>query len=84
MGQYKNTFTTNAFQPDEASGKYKMTLTADTLNLGGGFNIRLSKLFRSYGGHYENVIESYEVDTGGNMYIYSDQPFSGKIVVTSE
>lgn len=84
MAMYSNTFSTNAFQPDTATGKLKMTLTADTLALGGGTNIRLSKLFRAHDGIYENVIASYEVDTSGNMHIYSDEAFTGRIVVMSE
>ena len=84
MAAYIDSFTTNAFQSDTASGKFKMTLFADTLCLGGGMDIRLSKLWRNTGGKFENVIAAYEVDTSGNMYIYSDEPFNGRLVVTTD
>lgn len=84
MAAYTETFTTNAFTSDAASGKYKMWLSADTINLGGGMNIRLSKLLRLANGCYNNTIASYEVNTDGSMSIYSDEPFIGKLVVTND
>lgn len=84
MAAYCNTFTTNAFTKDTESGKFKMWISADTINLGGGMDIRLSKLLRHANGCYNNVIASYEVNTDGSMSIYSDEPFIGKLVITND
>lgn len=84
MAAFTQTFTTNNFTSDTTTGKVKMVITAETLDLGGGMNIRLSKLLRQDSGKYANAIAAYEVDLSGNMTIYSDEPFNGKLVITSD
>jgi hypothetical protein len=85
MVSYPKTFTTEDFTDDTESGKKKMTITAETLDMGGGMNIRLSKLLRNVGGgKYENVIAAYDVDTSGNLHIYSDAAFNGKLLICND
>lgn len=62
-----------------------MTIPADVINMGGGMDIRLSKILRQTpGGKYENVIVSYNVDTNGNLHIYSDEAFNGSFAIASD
>lgn len=84
MAAYVKSFTTNAFQPDSESGKYKMSVPVSEMNLNSGIQIRVSKLLRLNNGKYENTIAAYEVDGDGNLAIYSDNMFSGKLVVTTD
>lgn len=84
MAVYTNTFTTNNFISDAASGKYKMHIDADTIDFGGGMNVRLSKLLRFESGTYSNTIAAYSVNIDGSMDIYSDTPFNGMLVLTSD
>jgi hypothetical protein len=84
MAAYTKGFTTNAFQLDTESGKYKMSVPVSEMNLNSGIAIRVSKLLRLNDGKYENTIAAYEVDGDGNLVIYSDSEFSGKLVVTTD
>lgn len=77
-------FTTNAWQPDTNSGKLAMTLSASDLGLGGGTNLRLSKLQKTVNGNYENVVSSYKVTLDGSMIVYSDEAFVGRYTVSSD
>lgn len=85
MVSYAKIFTSDEFTTDTETGKKKLTITAETLDMGGGMDVRVSKLLRSAGGgNYDNVIAAYRVDTGGNIHIYSDEAFNGKLVICND
>ena len=84
MVSYAANFYESDFTDDAETGKKKLTISAETLNMAGGMDIRLSKLLRNTNGQYENVIAAYKVDGDGNLHIYSDEAFIGRYVVCND
>lgn len=80
------TLSTNDFQPvaDVETGKYKATILAATLGFSGSRLFRISKLLKNDSGVYKNIILSYEINSNGDLIIYSDEIFTGRLIAETD
>jgi len=70
----------NMFILDETTGKYVVTITAETIGFGTQ-HLGIVKVQRkeSNTDNWKPVLYYYEVDTSGNVYLYFDIIFTGKV-----
>lgn len=78
------TFTTNNFIQANPDEKYIATFSAATLGFSGVKTYRLAKCLKSIDSGYQNVLLSYEINSSGDLLIYSDEPFSGRLIAITD
>ena len=78
------TLSTNDFLPDAESGKYVATILAADIGFSGTRFFRVCKLLKSVSGTYKNVILSYEINSSGDLMIYSDEPIGGRLLLETD
>lgn len=78
------TLSTNDFQPDTDSGKYIATILAADIGFSGTRFFRVCKLLKNVSGTYKNVVLSYEINSSGDLMIYSDEPLTGRLLLETD
>lgn len=76
--------STNDFILDATTGKYTCTILADDIGLNGSRFYHIAKLLKNVTGTYHNVILAYEINSSGDLIIYSDEAFSGRLILAAD
>lgn len=78
------TVSTNDFLPDETTGKYVATFTADTIGFNDSRFFHVSKFLKNVSGTFQNVVLSYEINLSGDLIIHSDEAIAGRLVLDTD
>ena len=81
--KYNGMLYPNSFIWNETLQKYIVTVSAETMGFSGNNYITAIKVMRKENATapWRNVIFQYEVDTSGNILLYFDVVFTGRIKV---
>lgn len=78
------TVSTNDFIPNEETGMYEATFAAADIGFSNSRYYRVSKFLRNVSGVYKNIILSYEINSSGDLTIYSDMEMTGRMVLETD
>ena len=85
MQAYKNIQPAN-FIFNEDLQKYVVTLEADTIGFSGTQYFGVIKVLRkeNAAAPWRNVLFQYEVDNSGNLLLYFDEQFTGRVAMITD
>lgn len=78
------TVSTNDFLPDEETGEYIATFTADEIGFSSSRFFRVCKFLRNISGVFQDILLAYEINLNGDLIIHSDEAIAGRLVLETD
>ena len=87
MAQYSTTFDTSVFEYDSAKELFKTVFnTSNLTGFTGGFEFSAISILKydTTRNRFCETLAYYEIDSSGNLYVYTAEKFNGKITIITD